>query len=165
MNVLTLHPTVESVTEAIKTGPYGRCVYYCDNNVVDHQVVNLKMTDGSTISHTMCGFTGTGSRYAKFMGTKGEIIADMTANTIQITPFGQETQTIDVNKIATDFSGHGGGDVRMVEEFIDMLLEGKGPSGRTTTVEQSVESHYCALAAEQSRLHGGAVVDLDTLRN
>ena len=123
------------------------------------------MTDGSTISHTMCGFTGTGSRYAKFMGTKGEIIADMTANTIQITPFGQETQTIDVNKIATDFSGHGGGDVRMVEEFIDMLLEGKGPSGRTTTVEQSVESHYCALAAEQSRLHGGAVVDLDTLRN
>ena len=99
------------------------------------------------------------------MGTKGEIIADMTANTIQITPFGQETQTIDVNKIATDFSGHGGGDVRMVEEFIDMLLEGKGPSGRTTTVEQSVESHYCALAAEESRLHGGAVVDLDTLRN
>ena len=165
VNVLTLHPTVESVTEAIKTGPYGRCVYYCDNNVVDHQVVNLKMTDGSTISHTMCGFTGTGSRYAKFMGTKGEIIADMTANTIQITPFGQETQTIDVNKIATDFSGHGGGDVRMVEEFIDMLLEGKGPSGRTTTVEQSVESHYCALAAEESRLHGGAVVDLDTLRN
>lgn len=164
LDVLALHPTVESITEAIKTGPYGRCVYHCDNNVVDHQVVNLKMTDGSTISHTMCAFTGTGSRYAKFMGTKGEIIADMTANTIQVTPFGKETETIDVSKIATDFSGHGGGDNRMVEEFIDMLLEGKEPSGRTTTVEQSVESHYCALAAEESRLHDGEVVYLDKYR-
>lgn len=164
LDVLALHPTVESITEAIKTGPYGRCVYHCDNNVVDHQVVNLKMTDGSTISHTMCGFTGTGSRYAKFMGTKGEIIADMSENIIQVTEFGKETETIDVSKIADDFSGHGGGDNRMVEEFIDMLIEGKGPSGRTTTVEQSVESHYCALAAEESRVNGGSVVTLDKYR-
>mgnify|MGYP000305604352 CR=1 FL=1 len=164
VNVLTLHPTVESVTQAIQNGPYGRCVYHCDNNVVDHQVVNLKMTDGSTISHTMCAFTATGSRYAKFMGTMGEIIADMTANTIQITPFGKDTETIDINQIASDFFGHGGGDKRMVEDFIDMLLLGNGPSGHTTTVEQSVESHYCAFAAEESRLHNGAVVELDKFR-
>ena len=164
LDVLALHPTVESITEAIKTGPYGRCVYHCDNNVVDHQVVNLNMTDGSTISHTMCAFTATGSRYAKFMGTKGEVIADMTENTIKVTVFGQDTETIDVSKLATDFSGHGGGDNRMVEEFIDMLLNESGPTKRTTSVDQSVESHYCALAAEESRLKGGAVIELDQYR-
>ena len=164
LDVLTLHPTVESIREAIKTGPYGRCVYHCDNNVVDHQVVNLHMTDGSTISHTMCAFTATGSRYAKFMGTKGEIIADMTANTIQVTPFGAETETIDISKLATDFSGHGGGDNRMVEEFLDMLINQSGPTKRTTSLEQSVESHYCSFAAEESRLKGGAVVELDKYR-
>ena len=165
LDVLTLHPTVESVTEAIKTGPYGRCVYHCDNNVVDHQVVNLNMTDGSTISHTMCGFTDTGSRYAKFMGTKGEILADMSENTIKVTEFGQDTEIIDVKKLATDFSGHGGGDNRMVEEFMDMLINDSEPTVRTTSVDQSVESHYCALAAEESRVNGGKVVFLDKYRN
>lgn len=165
LDVLSLHPTVESVTEAIKTGPYGRCVYYCDNNVVDHQVVNLNMTDGSTISHTMCGFTDTGSRYAKFMGTKGEILADMSENTIKVTEFGQDTEVIDVKKLATDFSGHGGGDNRMVEEFMDMLINDSEPTVRTTSVDQSVESHYCAMAAEESRVNGGKVVFLDKYRN
>ena len=165
LDVLTLHPTVERVKEAIQMGPYGRCVYYCDNNVVDHQVVNLNMTDGSTISHTMCAFTATGSRYSKFMGTKGEVIADMTENTIQITTFLQkDTEIIDVSKLATDFSGHGGGDNRMVEELLDMIIEGKEPNYRTTSVELSVESHYAAIAAELSRLADGAVIHLDTLR-
>ncbi|WP_461815643.1 Gfo/Idh/MocA family protein [Faecalimonas sp.] len=166
LDVLTLHPSVETILEAIKTGPYGRCVYHCDNNVVDHQVVNMKMTDGTTISHTMCGFTATGSRYAKFMGTKGEIISDMTENTIKITVFGQKnTEVIDISKIASDFSGHGGGDNRMVEEFLDMLLNETGPTKRTTSLEESVESHYCALAAEESRINGGQVVSLDKYRN
>lgn len=166
LDVLMLHPTVESIKEAILTGPYGKCVYYCDNNVVDHQVVNLNMTDGSTISHTMCAFTATGSRYSKFMGTRGEVIADMEENTIKITEFGKkDTEVIDVTKLATDFSGHGGGDNRMVEELLDMIIEGKEPNNRTTSVEQSVESHYAAIAAEKSRLAGGEVIHLDTLRS
>lgn len=167
VNVVALHPTVESVCEALQTGPYGRCVYHCDNNVVDHQVVNLNMTDGSTISHTMCAFTAytaAGNRYAKIMGTLGEIIADMGENTIQVNVFGKEPEVIDVRTLATDFSGHGGGDNRMIEEFLDMLINESGPTKSTTSVEQSVESHYCALAAEESRLNGGAVIELDTYR-
>lgn len=164
LDVLTLHPAEESVMDALRSGPYGRCVYDCDNNVVDHQVVNLNMTDGSTISFTMCGFTAEISRYTKFMGTKGEIIADMAANTIRITRFGQETETIDVGRTAEDLSRHGGGDNRLVEDFLDMILEGREPDGRTTSVECSMESHYCALAAEESRLKGGAVVEIEPMR-
>ena len=70
VNVLTLHPTVESVTQAIQNGPYGRCVYHCDNNVVDHQVVNLKMTDGSTIS-TPCALHGYRKQIREIYGNHG----------------------------------------------------------------------------------------------
>lgn len=164
LDVLTLHPSVESITEAIKTGPYGRCVYHCDNNVVDHQVVNLEMTDGSNVHLTMSAFTATGSRYAKFMGTKGEIIADMSTNIIKLTRFGEDTVEIDVSKIASDFSGHGGGDNRMVSEFLDLIIYDKEPTSAITSVEHSVESHYCALAAEKSRLEGGQAIELSSLR-
>lgn len=68
-NILAQNPTEEKIREAIEKGPYGRCVYHCNNNVVDHQVVNLNMTDASTLSFTMTGFTEINSRYAKFMGT------------------------------------------------------------------------------------------------
>ncbi|HJC15388.1 MAG TPA: Gfo/Idh/MocA family oxidoreductase [Candidatus Fusicatenibacter intestinigallinarum] len=163
-NVLTLHPTPESVREAIQKGPYGRCVYHCDNNVVDHQVVNICMTDGSTISFTMSGFTEKNSRYTKFMGTKGEITADLHENTIEVQEFGKAPEIIDVSKLSDDFSGHAGGDNRMVEEFLDMLIEGKEPEKSMTTLERSLESHYIALAAERSRLEGGRVVKMSEMR-
>ncbi len=162
--VLALHPTPEKIREAIKTGPYGRCVYHCDNNVVDHQVVNLVMTDGTTMHLTMCAFTAQGGRYAKFMGTKGDIIADMHLNTIDIGVFGKKREVIDVSKLATDFSGHAGGDNQLVREFLDLELDGK-EAPNITSLERSMESHYIALAAEKSRLAGGAAVSLDEMRH
>lgn len=171
LNVVTPVPTEGSLLEALKTGPYGRCVYHCDNNVVDHQVVNLNMTDGTTMSFTMCGFSSSIERYAKFFGTKGELIVDMDDNPdksyIEINLFGKEVirERINAADLADDFSGHGGGDRVMVSEFMDILLGNIEESTSITSLEKSVESHYCALAAEQSRLHGGAVVDLDTFRN
>ena len=32
-------PDIENVTDAIQNGPYGKCVYECDNDVCDHQVL------------------------------------------------------------------------------------------------------------------------------
>lgn len=165
LNVLAMHPDEASIRKAIQEGPYGRCVYRCDNNVVDHQVVNLEMTDGTTISFTMCGFTAENSRYTKFMGTKGQIIADMKANTIEVTPFGKETEVIDVSKLADDFSGHAGGDNRLVKAFLDYITGEPGDMADTiTSVERSMESHYMALAAEESRLNGGKVISLAQMR-
>ena len=163
-NVLTMHPDGESVRRALEEGPYGRCVYYCDNNVVDHQVVNMNMTDGSTVSFTMCGFTADCSRYAKLMGTKGQIIADMGANTIEVTPFGKDAELIDVSRMAEDFSGHGGGDRGLMSAFLDLVTGEQSEDDTISSVERSLESHYIALAAEESRRNGGAVIRMEQVR-
>ena len=157
-NVLVSHPTEERVRTALQNGPYGRCVYRCDNDVVDHQVVNMEMADGSTISFTMCAFNQ-GGRSIKIMGTLGEIQGDMNQNTVTVMRFGEKPRTIDIRTLAQDFSGHGGGDNRLVEDLLD-LIEGNGKGQALTSIDQSMESHYMAFAAEESRIHGGQVIDL-----
>ena len=159
VNVLHPAPTEENISRALREGPYGRCVFRCDNNVVDHQVVNLLMEDGVTVNFTMCAFTAKGGRQIRLMGTQGEIVGDMEANEIRLCPFGREEQVVDVRTLASDFSGHGGGDVEMVREFLD-LTAGEVAGSALTSVDRSVESHMVAFAAEKSRLNQGACVDM-----
>lgn len=160
-------PTEEKIVEALKTGDYGRCVYHCDNNVVDHQVVNMNMTDGTTMSFTMCAFTPDVARYARFMGTEGELIVNMNVQEpekcgLVVRRFGAEVteERIDVMSLSNDFSGHGGGDQVLTEEFLDLVRGEKRESAYITSLDRSLESHYCALAAEYSRTHGGIPVKI-----
>ena len=164
-SVLSVENTVESTYKALREGPYGRCVYHCDNDVVDHQQTNLLMEDGSTVSFTMCAFTESCYRTFKAMGTRGEIEADMLSNLIRVRVFGQSEEVIDVGKLAGDLKGHGGGDSGIIQDLLDMLRSGAEPNERTTTLEHSMESHFIALAAEESRLHGGRVVELEAFKN
>ncbi len=160
VNVVAPEPTEEKIRAALQTGDYGRCVYRMNNDVVDHQVLNLQLEDDVTVAFTMTAFTATGGRVMRICGTAGEIFADMEKNIIRVMEFGKEPVEIDVRKLTDDFSGHGGGDGRMIADYLD-LLEGKPMNPSLTTIARSVESHYVALAAEESRTHGGQVVVID----
>lgn len=153
--------TVDRLQDAIDNGPYGRCVYHCDNNVVDHQVVNMVMDNGVICNLTMAAFTRTGGRQVKVMGTLGDIIADENEMTIRVGIYGQPLEFIDVRTLATDFSGHGGGDNKLVADFIDTIAKGgeMGLNHCVTTIENSIEGHVMAFAAEWSRLHNGESLD------
>ncbi|MDD5897032.1 MAG: Gfo/Idh/MocA family oxidoreductase [Clostridia bacterium] len=160
VNVLAVEPTEQTVMDALQNGPYGRCVYHCDNDVVDHQVLNMELEDGLTISFTMCAFTADNNRFIRIMGTHGEIAADMNAKYIDVKPFGKEKQTIDVRTLSSDFTGHSGGDARLLEDFLDLVSGEKKQGKALSSISDSVESHLVALAAERSRLHGGRVEEI-----
>ena len=151
--------------EALRNGPWGRCVFHSDNNVVDHQFSLITFDNGLVGTLTMIGFSADGGRQTHVYGTKGEIYLDEQSQTITIRPFNKPKRVVHFTELATDFSGHGGGDNVMVEEFIDILLGNREESASITSLEKSVESHYCALAAEKSRLHDGAVVEIDSMRS
>ena len=162
-DVLADEPTEDNIHAAIETGPYGRCVYACDNDVVDHQQVNLEMDNGASLHLTMSAFTSRGGRDTKIMGTHGEIVANLAENTICVMPFGGEKYVIDISKEAANLSGHAGGDSRMVEDFLDIVSGRAEPNFRTTSLCDSVESHFVALAAERSRLEGGRSVKISEM--
>ena len=152
----------EGIVEALNTGPYGRCVYRCDNNVVDHQVVNLEFAGGATASFTMCGFTHDCSRSVQVMGTKGEIRGYMTDAKVTLYDFatGEQTEL----RFNTGADDHGGGDERIMRRFLHEVRHYAKGSRSLTSAEESVQSHLMAFAAEQSRLNGGTSIDLADYR-
>lgn len=159
VNVVTQEFTLEALNKALEEGPYGKCVFNNDNNVVDHQVVNLNLEDGATIGFTMSAFTSRPGRTMLIMGIKGNIEASMEENIINVEIFGKPAEVIDVKKLTDDFFGHGGGDGRMISSLIKYIRTGEVAPG-ITTIDRSVESHYVAMAAEKSRTECGKVVDM-----
>ena len=153
--------SLEGRTKALKEGPYGRCVYHCDNDVVDHQVVNLEFERGATASFTMCAFTADGGRTIKAMGTKGQIRGHMEKNEIEVHIFGEkqaEAYPVLNYEITGDSAayGHGGGDYGLMKDFVRLVSSGSEADG-LTSARASLQSHLMAFAAEISRLENRTV--------
>jgi len=153
-----MEPTDEDVELALRTTEYGKCVFKCNNNVVDHQVVNLEFEDNITCSFTMCAFSG-GGRYIRVMGTKGELCGEMGQPTLTYRNFiSRKTKEVVIAEKAVDdtiVGGHGGGDQGIIAAFYD-LLDGK-ISNSIGDISESVSNHMIAFAAERSRLEGRVV--------
>lgn len=142
--------------KALLEGPYGRCVYHCDNDVVDHQVVNLEFDNTVTAAFTMSAFTRDVSRTIKLMGTRGEIRGAMEKNEIEIIHFGSGK----IERISFEdrggHVGHGGGDMGLIKDFLRLVQSGGSDQG-LTSASRSVQSHLMAFAAEQSRVDGKVI--------
>ncbi len=157
VDVLTPDLTETGVTAALRTGPYGRCVYACDNDVVDHQVVSLRFESGATASFTMTGFTRQRDRETRLFGTRGELYGN--GSTIEVHDFlSDRTETIrtDVESDGSIVTGHGGGDARLMEQFVAAVALGD-PSRIRSGPTDSLETHLMVFAAEESRREGRMV--------
>ena len=147
VDVITTDMSEAGRRKALEEGPYGRCVYYCDNDVVDRQVVNLEFENGSVATFTMTGLSADFFRELKIFGTEGQIRANMGTKEIVLHRFGEEPQTVPVD-MGTEASGHGGGDYGLMADFLRILREG-GES--RSSAEVSLQSHLICFAAERSR--------------
>lgn len=156
VNVITTDLSFEGRERALKEGPYGRCVYHCDNNVVDHQTVSARFSNGVIANFTMSGFTMETHRNIRVLGSKAELKGDMETGEITVDFFAtKERVTYQLN---TKKDGHGGGDDHLITDFISRVRSMDIRS--TSDLSSSLESHFMALAAEESRLSGGKEIDL-----
>lgn len=147
VDVITTDLSKEGRRKALEEGPYGRCVYHCDNDVVDRQVVNLEFDGGAVATFTMTAFSADFSRQLKIFGTQGQITADMGTQEIILHRFGEEKKTIPMLEDG-EKSGHGGGDYGILRDFLHILRNG-GES--RTSAGISLQSHLICFAAEKSR--------------
>ncbi|MFX0048870.1 MAG: Gfo/Idh/MocA family protein [Candidatus Hermodarchaeota archaeon] len=156
--------TDETKMNILKTSPYGRCVYKSDNDVVDHQVVNIEFENNVTANLIMHGFSEREGRTLRIDGTKATLIGQFFDSGQEITLFDHFSGTKKVifsQKLTIDSSGHGGGDFALVDAFLETLDNNN--SQPLTNAYETLESHLMAFAANESRLQA-KVIDMDNFR-
>lgn len=163
-DVVCLEQTEEALKEALRNGPYGRCVYKCDNNVCDHMSVALEFEDGITATFSLTAQTSNIHRNIHIMCEHGEIEADDLDGTIIVTHFRRNSAEIPIRRTITlgsRLDGHGGGDEAIMADFTAGLQ--KDSKCSRSAISHSVESHLMACAIEKARLTG-QVVELEQYR-
>jgi predicted dehydrogenase len=161
--VLTNDPTPKNVMAALREGPYGRCVYHCDNDVVDHQVVNMQFESGTSVTLTMHGHSHEEGRSTLIEGSRGRLYAEfqLGGSWIEVDEHLSDWHTRHETHLSAE-SGHGGGDFGLIAAFVK-ALQSQNESVGLTSARNSLESHLMAFAAEDARLNE-KVVRMDDYR-
>ena len=157
-------PTVDEIKEGLANTNFGACVFHANNDVVDHQVVNMEFAGGVTASLTMNAFNK-GGRYIRLFGTKGELYANASDTEITVWDFNtKETTKYSVCETEESIAGgHGGGDSGIVAELYDYLSDNY-TGYCAADIDISVKNHLIGFAAEQAR-HNDTVEDIKVFCN
>lgn len=156
----TIIPTKDETREALRTTDYGLCVFHANNDVLDHQTVDMLFEGNVTASFTVNAFNG-GGRAIHVFGTKGEIVAEANATNIRVYDSNMQKWS-DVPVIETEESiagGHGGGDQGIIYDLYDYIC-GTYNGCSFADISVSAANHLIGYAAEEAR-HSGTVVDVD----
>ncbi len=146
--------THEQRVEFVKTTNFGVCVFDCDNDAVDHQVVNFEFASGATGTFTMTAFAK-GGRQLRVHGTRGEIHTHIDDRRIRLRTFWEPVKE-EIIEVPEETGGHGGGDDRVMDTFI-AAIQTNDPSKILTGTEESLKTHAATFAAELSRREGRTV--------
>lgn len=152
--VVTTDLTGPGVLRALRDGPYGRCVYACDNDVADHQTARIEFAGGVTGTLTMSAFTPLARRRTRIMGTRGFLEGDDGRLTLTDFVTGRTAPVeVPLTGGGDAAGGHDGGDFELFGAFVDAVTAGD-PTLVRCTPREALESHLMSFAAEHSRLTG-----------
>ena len=156
-STVAVDPTPENLLAALETGPYGRCVYRCDNDVVDHQVVSMLFERGTSVTLTMHGHSHVEGRRTQILGSNATLSAEFLLGNawIEVNEHGTGRR-IRIDTTTSPTAGHGGGDIYLMENFVRSLRVGDEKAA-LTTARISLESHLMAFAADEARLQGKVI--------
>ncbi|MBO5776371.1 MAG: Gfo/Idh/MocA family oxidoreductase [Clostridia bacterium] len=131
----------------LSNGKYGRCVFLNDNDVCDHQEVNITFENGISGRLTMTAFGERCERETRIVGTLGEVVARGGKIVMEIYGGGRKV----LHSGLFNLPGHIEGDIRTVLSFGKLLTEGLVDDKDVTYIDATLVSHEIGNLAEISR--------------
>ncbi|TDD72177.1 Gfo/Idh/MocA family oxidoreductase [Actinomadura darangshiensis] len=158
LGAITDDRTEQGVLRALRDGPYGRCVYACDNDVVDHQVVNMEFPSGATGVFTMTAFSAAAQRQTRIFGTSGCLEGDGVRISVRdfVTGGLETVEPADASPGASLDGRHDHADDALADAFV-AALAGGDPAALSSGPRESLASHRVVWAAERARLDGTVI--------
>ena len=129
----------------------GKCAFDGPQDLVDHQTTAVDFSNGVTATLTMVGGASYPCRTIHIILTKGELYGMFESNKLHVmkydmTKFSRTTKTLYLGNVGI---GHGGGDMRLIADFIEYLRTGK-KSISQTRIENSIDGHLLGIGADLS---------------
>lgn len=150
----------EEKLESLRTdNPFGRCVWRCDNDIADHQAVMMEFENGSTAVHNLVGGAAKACRTVHITGTKGEIYGELEEGFFIVRhPNLREGGVYSEHRIDIPVSRdmHGGGDHRLVEDFV-RVVQGDTSAQFSTSLEHAIVGHLVGFRADASMASGNSL--------
>ena len=119
---------------------------------MDHQTVNVSFEGGATATFSMVGGASRAQRSLHLVGTAGEIIGVFEDNRItlrKISPHKKNWFDEKTIEISAPLEGHAGGDLALIEDFVD-ILAGGSPDYRACDLDSASDAYRVAFAAEMA---------------
>jgi predicted dehydrogenase len=136
------------IRKELQEGPYGRCVYRCDNDVADNQVAVMQLEGNITVDFSLNGFTREGGRRTRIVCSRGELSGD--EKRLAVTAFRKEPEVYDFSDTYGECNFHGGADLHLVADFLKAVRAGSA-AHFPARIEEVLESHRIAFEIEKKR--------------
>ena len=139
-NSVHINPTKDNLEAILKQGPYGKCVFYCDNDVCDNLTSIFKFDNKVTSNFNINAFTKESDKKIRLFFKEGEVEASFKQKEIKIKSFlNTDEKIIKLDQENTD--------EKLFLDFIDRV-KNKNYKSCISDVGSVIESHVATFAAE-----------------
>ena len=142
----------------LREGPHGRCVFHCDNDVVDHQVVNIEYEGGILATLALNAFSVAWERTMNVNGSTGELYSKDFSGRLEVRKFSPRN-TVKRRRVPFNPLFHGGSDGVVLIEFARSVQKAHETKEVLTSAGEALYAHLLCFAAEEAR-KGNTIVDM-----